>query len=378
MAETVDVVVIGGGLLGWSTAYPLVQAGVSVAVVDRADAGHATQAGAGIIAPGSSLTTPAPLTRLGKLAVSAYDRLLAQLAEDGAPSTGYDRVGMLFVARDEAEWERLPDAVAVMRERHAEGYGNIGQLALLTASEARALFPPLAELPGAIHVPDAARVDGRLLRAALRSAAIGRGAREVAGSAELRREGDRIDDVRVGGQAFAPGEVVIAGGAWSNDLGDAIGLRLPVYPQRGQIIHLDLAGTDTSRWPIVEGFYPQYLLAFPANRVVAGATREHDSGYEVLLTAGGVRSVLDEALRVAPGLAGATIAEMRIGLRPFSPDGLPILGRARHLSNCIVCTGHGPSGLTLGPVSGDAVAKLILGQPSEVDLTPFLPDRYQD
>lgn len=370
-----EIVVVGGGLLGWSAAYRLTKRGRGVTVVDRADPGYATAAGAGIIAPGTSLAAPAAFYPIGKLSVDYYDRLIPELAEDGETGTGYAKVGMLFLARDEAEWERLPEAFQRMSQRRAEGMGNLGKLEMVDNATAKALFPPVADVAGAIHIPEAARVNGRSLRDALRSAAIKHGAGEITGSAALSREGERVS-VTVDGTTVTPEAVVIAGGAWSPALAEAIGFSLPIYPQRGQIIHLDLPDTDTSRWPILEWFGSHYILTFPTNRVVAGATREHDSGYDVRMTAGGVREVLDVALSVAPGLATATLAEVRIGLRPFSPDGLPVLGRAPGLANAFLCTGHGPSGLQLGPLSGALVAALINGEEPAIDLTPFRPERY--
>jgi D-amino-acid dehydrogenase len=96
----------------------------------------------------------------------------------------------------------------------------------------------------------------------------------------------------------------------------------------------------------------------------------------VRMTAGGIHETLSEALRVAPGLAGATLMEVRIGLRPASPDGLPLLGRVPGYANVLVATGHGPSGLQLGPYSGAVVAGLALGEPAPLDLAPFAVARF--
>lgn len=371
-----EIIVIGGGLLGWSAAYRLAKSGRRVTVVDRADDGHATAAGAGIIAPGTSLAPPPGFVPLGKIAVDYYERLIPELAEDGEANTGYAQVGMIFVARDEAERARLPEALQRMTARRAEGMGNLGELSMIDGTTARALFPPLMDVVGAIHIPGAARVNGRSLRDALRNAAIRRGAVDLRGSAAVSRQGERVR-VTVDDTTVTPEAVVLAGGAWSSPLAEALGFTLPVYPQRGQIIHLDMPDADTSRWPIVEWFGSHYILTFPTSRVVAGATREHDSGYDVRMTAGGVREVLDVALSIAPGLASATVAEIRVGLRPFSPDGLPVLGRASGLANLLLCTGHGPSGLKLGPVSGALVADLINGVAPALDLAPYGAERYQ-
>jgi len=151
---------------------------------------------------------------------------------------------------------------------------------------------------------------------------------------------------------------------------------LPVAPQRGQIIHLGLHGADTSRWPMVNAFRQQYMVAWPDSRVVAGATRETGSGFTPHTTTAGVRDVLAEALRVAPGLANAEVREIRVGLRPLTPDGLPVLGPVPGVSAVFLVTGHGPTGLTLGAYSGKLVAAQMLGKAPETDLSPFSVARF--
>jgi D-amino-acid dehydrogenase len=151
---------------------------------------------------------------------------------------------------------------------------------------------------------------------------------------------------------------------------------LGVAPQRGQISHFELPGVDTSAWPVVLPVSSHYLLAFPGSRVVAGATRETGSGFDYRVTAAGQREVLEQALGAAPGLADATLLETRIGFRPASEDGLPLLGPLAAHPDVLVTTGFGPSGLTLAPLAGDLVAGLALGERPALDLTPYRPDRF--
>jgi D-amino-acid dehydrogenase len=169
---------------------------------------------------------------------------------------------------------------------------------------------------------------------------------------------------------------VVAAGAWSKELGRGIGIDLPVEPQRGQIIHLGLPGVDTGAWPIVLAFRGHYMVPWPDSRVVVGATRETGSGFCPHSTAAGVAEVLAEALRVAPGLAGAEIRAIRIGLRPASRDGLPILGPVPAIANLLLATGHGPVGLQLGPYSGKVVAGMIAQGAAETDIGPFSLARF--
>lgn len=382
MGDVDDVIVIGGGIVGASAAYRLARSGARVTLVDRADVGQATAAGAGIISPGTSYKPPAAFFPLAFRAVAYYDTLLAALEEDGETETGFEAVGLLHVATTESEAMTLPILLQLIEERRASGAPRIGSVEMLSGDEARALFPALGACLGAIHTSDAARVDGRLLCDAMRRGAARHGARIVTGSAEVIREVSDGVELTVNGETLTAGAAILASGAWSGTLTETLGLRLPVFPQRGQILHMRLPGRETARWPIVVGFHSHYILTFPQDRVVAGATRESNSGFDPRMTAGGVREALDEALRVAPSLADATLDEVRVGLRPASPDGLPLLGRIPGHEHLYVATGHGASGLQLGPYSGALVADLALGQSStpglsvDLDLAPYSPTRF--
>ena len=125
----------------------------------------------------------------------------------------------------------------------------------------------------------------------------------------------------VADQFLAADAVVAATGAWTDAFVEPAGLTLGVTAQRGQIVHIGLGMTDTSRWPaILPSDTGHYMLAFDDSRVIAGATRETGSGFDYRITPGGLAEVLDEALAVAPGLASGTYLETRIGFRPMGPD----------------------------------------------------------
>jgi D-amino-acid dehydrogenase len=215
-------------------------------------------------------------------------------------------------------------------------------------------------------VEDVARVDGRRLRAALLRAVERRGGLVVRGSAELTADGG----VRVSGEAIAADAVVAATGAWS----DLLGTPLRTYPQRGQILHLEVPA-ETARWPVLMGYRDHYLLTFPAHRVVAGATREDDAGFDYRVTAGGLAKVIADAFHYAPGLAAATVVETRIGFRPRSRDGLPVLGALPGREGVYAANGLGEYGLTGGPYAGALVADLVLGRPGPAELELFSPAR---
>ena len=391
-----DLLVVGGGIVGAAAAYHGARAGARVLLVDRDDVGRATAAGAGIVSPDTDLHHSDAYHDLACRAADDYPALLDSLPR----SAGWDRCGMLVVAADEAE-AREHDAFtqrALDRQRRRRDVPEALALRPIDAAMAQGLFPALARVERALFDPSAARIDGREVTAALHEAALAHGAERVAGSvtsfclgaagaatgstpssrgeASPPRDSRRVTGVAVGSEEYAAGAVVVAGGAWSPLLTAQLGLRVPVEPQRGQIAHLGLAAADTAPWPMVSGFRDHYLVAWPGGRVAAGATRESGSGFDPRTTAAGVREVLGEALRLAPGLAEATLLEVRVGLRPLSADGMPILGPVAGWPGLWLATGHGAAGLTLGPYSAKLVVAAALGGERAKDLDSFSLARF--
>lgn len=362
------IVVIGSGVTGASAAYELARQGADTVLVDAAHEGGATAAGAGIVCPWSGREEE-PLALAG---AADYPRLLAALAEDGEPEVGHRRVGALLLPPP-GEFESARKRV---KDRAAD-HPHAGAVSVLDGAEAAALFPPLRPLGESafLHLAGAARLDGRLLRAALRRAGRRHGLRTLEGGARIETGGGRVRGVRVGGELLGADAVIAAAGAWSPALLDPLGVSVRVTPQRGQIVHLRLPGTETGGWPVVLPGTGHYLLAFDDSRVVAGATREDGSGFDHRVTAGGLAEVLGQALAVAPGLADATHVETRIGFRPTGPDGLPLLGTVPSVEGLVVANGLGPEGLTAGPYAGHIAARLALGHPAPLDLTRYDPSR---
>lgn len=367
--------VVGGGIVGASAAFRMADSGNEVVLVDKHDPGHATAAGAGIIAPGTSMRTLPAFYPFAADAVRYYPELVARLAELGAGDTRYDVVGKLFVATNDEEFERLPASQQMMEQRRQEGMPNLGATRMVSAEEARSMFPALGEVAGAIHVPEAARVDGGSVRDAMVAGARTLGATILQGNARLLRAADDGAVIEVEGTTHSVDRVIVAAGSWTNTFLEPIGVSVHVAPQKGQIMHIEMGETDTSRWPIIGTFGDQYILTFGPNRVICGATRETGSGYDLRTTPGGLQSVTNAALRVAPGLANGTVEEVRVGLRPLSDDGLPFIGEVEGHGSVVVATGHGPSGLQLGPWSGAIAAELALGRQPSSDISAFRPGR---
>jgi D-amino-acid dehydrogenase len=396
------VIILGGGIVGAACALEAAAHGAEVVLADAGLPGRATSAGAGIISPWPAHADDPELRSFTTAAAREYPALVERLAEFGATDVSYRKVGALYLCEDAETTARVHSNFRDQRENAAQ----MGDVRVLSGPDARELFPPLRDDLSAVYVPGAARVDGRKMAAALAraAAALGavirddparlvmrgsasgspasgspaRGGPVVGGSAS---GGSPVRGVEVAGEIIEGDAVVVAAGAWTSSVLEDAGLAdtgaaAKVTPQRGQIAHIALPGPDTSEWPVVSPVGTgHYMLAFDDSRVVAGATRETGSGFDYRVTPGGLAEVLNEAIRVAPGLAAGTYIETRIGFRPASPDGRPLLGPVPGVEGLVVATGLGAEGLTAGPYVGAIAAKVALGVPAGIDLTSFGPLR---
>jgi len=373
-----EAIVVGGGIVGTAAAYHLAVAGVDVRLFDREDEARATDAGAGILSPATSSNADSePWFRFAIDAVDYYDDLDAALREAGVDETGIARPGLVQVAYGGTEARALDAALARIRDRQ-ERLGAPDRVEELSPEAARRRCPAVGQPDRALWIPDGGRVDGRTVTAAMRTAGERAGLEVVrADVTEIRVEDGDATGVVVDGDRVGADAVVVAGGAWSPAFADDLGIEIPVDPMRGQIVHLD-TGYDTGDWPIVTGTRSHYMVPWAAGRVAVGATYEEGSGYAPHTTVAGVHEVLGDALEVLPGLAEAAIAEMRVGLRPASADGLPFCGSVPGVDGAYLATGHGATGLQMGPYSGRQVARLVRDAPVETALSAFDPARVRE
>jgi D-amino-acid dehydrogenase len=378
-----DVAVVGAGLVGVSLAYELACLGAGVTVVDAGHPGRATDAGAGILSPLTSHEADDELWPFLRQGGAHYPALLQRMEADGAPTagTGYGRCGILSIGlRAHEDGWFSPFAETVLRRAP-------GEVAEITPEEAGALFPLLGPVHRVLHAPGSARVDGRGMAAALREAAQARGVEFVSGAAHGvtagagNGAGRHVDAVAVEGHRnVACGALAVAGGAWTEAVGEWLGVALPVGPTKGQIVHLGV-GEETGAWPIVQPLLTHYLVPWPGGRVACGGTFEVGAGFSTSVTAAGLSELLRECLSVAPGLDGATYLETRVGLRPTSADDRAVVGRLPGWGNAWVATGHGANGLLQGPYSARVLAHAIMGVALPSDEAPlpssFDPGRFE-
>lgn len=364
------VIVIGGGILGAATAYELAKSGAVVTLVEAEYPGQATDAGAGIVCPWVSKRRNQHWYALARGGARIYPELIRQLEEDGISDTGYVRTGSLNLHDDPDKLEEMYALILKRRETAPE----IGEVELLNQEEARRRFPLIKGGFGAVFVSGGAHVNGRKLRDALLQAAQQYGMERVKGEAILTAEGQHITGVRAGGRFIEADAVVAANGAWMRQLFEPLlakkGQYFDVRPQRAQILHLALKGHEVQNWPVVKSPYNQYML-MDSDRLIVGATQENNTGFDCRITAGGVYDMLDRMLEIAPSLSEATLLETRVGFRPMTPESVPVMGLFPGFSGLAAANGLGSSGLTMAPFIADQLAKLVLGEQLDVDLSGY-------
>jgi D-amino-acid dehydrogenase len=362
------VIIIGGGIAGASAAYFMAKKGIDVTLIDRADAGQATDAAAGIINPWLSRRRNKAWYTLVKTAAKNYPQFIRDLETDVDTETGYKKIGALRLHTDQAILKETEERLIERRKDAPE----IGRVAILDHAAAREKFPLLSEGYEAVYISGVARIDGRKLRNALTQGARKHGAKIIYGTAALYLEGCRAAGVYVNGERLLADQVIATAGAWMSELLEPFGIReLKVRPQKAQILHVRFNELDTGRLPVVMPPNDQYMVSFDDNRIVLGATHEEDMGYDADVTAFGVHDILSKALKVAPALERSKILEARVGLRPMTDDSLPVIGPLKALDGLLYANGLGATGLTAGPFIGLQLAKLISEEPTDINLEDY-------
>ena len=289
--------------------------------------------------------------------------LCEELRERSGVDPEFEPSGALYVARTEDEACALQEKQERLRGRHLIWFGG---------GAANALEPCLADgVEGALASPREAHLRSPLLVRAYAGAAESLGATIERGVAatSLRVRGDRVQGVETPLGPRDGGCVVSCTGAWA---GVATPLALPIEPVRGQILSLE--GPNPPLRRIVVGS-EAYLVPKRDGSVVVGATEER-VGFECRVTADGMSQLLGAAPRLVPALASAGFRHGWAGLRPATPDGLPVIDRAPDLEGLFVAAGHTRNGVLLSPATGRLVADLILGKGLPDDAQAFRATRF--
>jgi glycine oxidase len=373
-----DAVFVGGGVIGLASGWRAARRGARVCVLERSEPpAGATDVAAGMLAPVGELTFgERELLELALLSAARWPDFAAKVEEAGGGATGFARRGALHVALDR-------DEAGHLRRKHDLQLELGLEAEWLTPTACRDLEPGLVpNFAGGVLAGSEASVDPRALARALAAAL-----REAGG--ELRTgtevvdglwDGERLVGVRVAPTSDQPVEVgspvgdqglrvdvradavVLCNGAWSGRtawLPDEA--RPPVRPVKGETVELRPREGDGAPASRIVASERVYLVPRPDGRLIVGATQE-ERGFDTVVTAGGVHELLREAYRVLPDVAEMEFFGTVAGLRPGTPDNLPIVGRGA-VEGLVLATGHFRNGVLLAPLTADAVAATLAGDP---------------
>lgn len=385
-----DAVVVGAGVIGCSIAYQLAKRGLRPVVVERGD-----------IASGSSgacdeaillqSKNPGPHLQLALASVSMFD----ELADEFGAEIEYAREGGMVVVEKEEELEAMR---AFVRRQKAAGLS----VELLTCREARRIQPAIAtSVAGATWSDMDARVNPLRLTFAFARAARQLGARIITGTevTGVVISGGKVAGVQTSsGMIWSP-YVVNAAGVWAPELGKLVGLRIPIKPRRGQIM------VSERLPPMIRGdmLCARYIAAkFGMSALTARGSTGRSSRFGIGLSLGQSKSgnlllggsrefvgfdrrtslevlaaIAEHAIRLVPGIRDVSFIRSFAGLRPYTPDGLPILGAVEDVPGFVMAAGHEGDGIALSPITGRLIAELITEGATSIPLEPFGLSRFR-
>ena len=353
--KTWDVIIIGGGIIGLSLSIALRKRGATVLILERGQPGHeASYAAAGMLAD-FPLEMPSALQPLAAASARLYPEFVHALQDESGMSVDLRDQGTIFFATPEhlREHPRLATDCAVPLQL-GELEPALGQV----------------DLP-AVYLKESS-VDPRALTAASLKAARHRGVDISSGttaSAVLLSNG-RATGVGTGKTEYCAPVIVNCAGAWAGQLSPQ---QFPIRPVKGQMLSLAAASRNLLRHVIRA---PEiYLVPRSDGRILAGATVE-EAGYDKRTEADTIQRMHRAAIHLVPALAQARMLEAWAGLRPGSPDNLPILGATR-TPGYFVATGHFRDGILLTPVTAHVMAQMIIGGELEYDVSAFSPARFE-
>jgi glycine oxidase len=363
MSSSPDVLILGGGVIGLTTAYFLAREGLHVEVLDRSTFGQeASWAGAGIIPPGNPSRARPPHDLFRAQSSALFPRLSQDLREATGIDNGYRVCGGL-------EWLSEQDS-PVLQAWREEGL----RVEKVSAKQFPAVEPALdTGLEAAYFLPDMAQVrNPRHIKALLAWCRThGVELRADCTVHGFEKRAGRITAVTTNEGALTADRFLLAAGAWTEDLLRQIGWIPGIRPVRGQIALLH-TGTPLLRRILLQG--KRYVVPRDDGRVLVGSTEE-EAGFEKRTTAAAIADLLLFARSLVPELAAAHVEQCWAGLRPGSPDGWPFLGPVPGFANLFIAAGHFRAGIQLSPATGQMMTDLLVGRKPTVPLEAFRLDR---
>ena len=410
-----NILIIGGGVIGVSTAYFLAEKGASVTLIEKGDVAAGSSYGnAGLVCPCHSVPLPAPgaltqgvkwlfnpespfyvkprldadllawLWRFQSFANrKAYDRAVPLLRDLMRASLDlyqtiierenlacyFEKSGGLVLYRTAAGLEHGQKETAVLQNHGL-------QMELLSGDEVRQM-EPLArpEIVGGIHYQEDAHLTPHLFVQGLAQAARARGVNLLTQTEllDFTLDGGRITAVTTTRGTFRPEQLILAAGVWSSPLARQLGLKLPMQPAKGYSVTIKRPSpSPQTHLHLGEA----KVIATPMGPYLRFAGTLELAGYDLSINRRRVQAILRAVDNYLKGMEEKEIVEIWRGLRPCSPDGLPYIGRSARVSNLIIAAGHAMLGISMGPITGQLTAELAAGERPSLDLAAFDVERF--
>jgi glycine oxidase len=363
-----DVLIMGGGVIGLTTALCLADKGLSISLLDRQSTGQeASWAGAGMLPPGNFQNAATPEARLRSYSHSLWKGFSQSLLEQTGVDNGYKVCGAIDVFKS--------NETNLFRAQ-CQAWTDEGiRFHVPENNEVTHYVPGLnPEYKSSAFLPDFAQVRNPRHLQALRAACLQKGVEiiEHVSDVSLVTADHRVLHARLPDRILSFATLCVTAGSWSTSILRSLGFEVPVRPIRGQIVQLQMHELPFS---CVIEHGRQYLVPRQDGLILVGSTQE-DVGFEKKNTAEGIAQLLEFAVSLVPTLRRAEVVRCWSGLRPASPDELPVLGAIPGLSNAVVGAGHFRSGLQMSPGTAAILADLICGTETAISLEGFSVDRF--
>ena len=369
MSRNPEVVIIGGGIIGCSIAYYLSHSGIDVLVCEREALGsQASGVAAGLLIPFTEHPHDDQFLSMGLKSLETHRFLSQSLSDETGIDVHFEQTPVVIPAFSDLEVEQL--------KRNVEIAKNLGlKVHWENSYHARQYEPALGqECMGALISTAEAQVQPYSLVLALAQASenLGTEFRYSEVISVKHRPGENIEVITENNSIITE-TVIFAMGPWTSAGGSWIDFPIKVTPQKGQLLHFNSRGIPLKSIIFHNG---SYLTPKPEHIIIAGATEE-STGFNVSPTPQSTTTIIETAIKLAPSMADAGMIKALAGLRPISPDGLPLLGQIPHCERIFVATGHGRNGVLLGPITGQILKDCVMGESLSGSWESFLIDRFR-